>query len=205
MKKDVYTLPVGELRANCYIVDCGGGTAAVIDPGAEFDVILSRLRALSLRPGAVLLTHGHFDHVGASAVIAEEYGCPVRISDAERKLPLSLRRGLCDPTCNICDGERSIIGELCFSVISTPGHSLGSVCYSCEDLLFTGDTLFRSAFGRTDLYGGSVDDMMASLARLAALPFDARVLPSHGDETTLGRERRENFAVLAAVRDLREE
>lgn len=202
MKKDVYILPVGKLEANCYIVDCGSGAAAIIDPGAEADIIISRITSLSLHPAAVMLTHGHFDHVGASSAIAEEYRCPVYFSVADRELPPLLRRGLVEATCNISDGDRLTVGDVCFSVLAVPGHSRGSVCYRCEELLFTGDTLFRSACGRTDLAGGSVKSMKASLARLATLPFDARVLPGHGEETTLERERRENSAMDAALREL---
>ncbi len=204
MKNDVHTLPIGRLEANCYIVDCGGGVAAVIDPGDDADVIISRIESLGLRAAAVLLTHGHFDHVGASGEIAAKYSCPVYISAVEHKLTPMLRRGLCESTCDISDGDSIEIGELTFTVLATPGHSRGSVCYSCGELLFTGDTLFRSACGRMDLDGGSMNDMMASLCRLAAIPGDRRVLPGHGDAATLERERRENVAIrsaIAAVRD----
>lgn len=199
MKKDVYTLPLGKLEADCYIVDCGGGAAAVIDPGADADVIISHIESLGLRAAAVLLTHGHFDHVGACGDISERYNCPIYISAVEHKLTPVLRRGLCESTCDISDGDIIEIGELTFTVLATPGHSRGSVCYSCGELLFTGDTLFRSACGRMDLDGGSMNDMPASLCRLAAIPGDCRVLPGHGDATTLERERRENPAIRRAL------
>lgn len=199
MSNVYYVLPLGRMEANCYIVDCGGGTAAVIDPGDEPEKIENEVDRIGLTVGAVLITHGHFDHVGAARAINERYGCPVLRADGDDGLPPSLAGdGFC--TGRYGDGDTVKVGESVFRVISTPGHSRGSVCLECGDLLFTGDTLFRGACGRVDFPGGGIKEMRLSLARLAALAGDRTVLPGHGDATTLDCERKSNPYMIKAAR-----
>ena len=199
-KHEYYTFPLGEIGANCYIVDCGGGTAAVIDPGDEAEVIVGELERLHLCPGAVLITHGHFDHVGAARELSARYGCRVWMSRADLDLPEGLA-GDAFCTDGYGEGDRVTVGDAEFAVISTPGHSRGSVCLILADLIFTGDTLFYNSCGRTDFPGGSAADMRKSLARLVAMPGNYTVLPGHGAATSLERERRGNpFMIRAAGR-----
>ena len=188
MSERYFRLPLGRLETNCYTVDCGGGIAAVIDPGDEPGAVEKLLEDKGLRAGAVLITHGHFDHVGAARALNEKYGCPVWRSDKDSKLPQPLA-GDGFYTELYGDGDTVAVGKMEFRVIATPGHSMGSVCLVCGDLLFTGDTLFCGSCGRTDFPGGSAARMAGSLAVLAALPGNYTVLPGHGPVTDLDTER----------------
>ena len=189
----IAVLTLGSYAANCYLVwDEASRDCVVIDPGAEGDANLRALAREKLQPQAVLLTHGHFDHVG---------GVPeLRAAGAEVWLcreDLALEGGMTtlDPAARYRfweDGQQVRFGTLEFQVLRTPGHTPGSCCLAIGDVLFTGDTLFTGSCGRTDFPGGSSADMCASLRRLAALPGDWTVLPGHGSATTLERERRTN-------------
>lgn len=184
------TLPLGRLEANCYIVDCGS-VAAIIDPGDCAERIIGELERLGLPAGAVLITHGHFDHVGAARALNEKYACPVWRSKKDDDLPPVLANDAFYTDC-YADGDAVTVGNCRFEVIETPGHSKGSVCLKCGGMIFTGDTLFRGSCGRVDLPGGCLSEMNASLARLASLPGDPVVLPGHGEATTLEYERAHN-------------
>ena len=186
------TLPLGSYQTNCYL--CWDETTlgcAVIDPGYDTERILRALRAQTLVPKAILLTHGHFDHVGAVRPLFEALRAPVYLSEKELSLPAQLTAGPLFYTDEYGEGDTVAVDGLTFRVLETPGHTGGSVCLLCGGLLFSGDTLFAGSCGRTDL-GGSWEDMAASLARLAALPGDYTVLPGHGPATTLSEERRYN-------------
>lgn len=197
----IRTLPVGELAANCYIVSDGHGTAVVIDPGADADAIRRVLEEEHAQRGGILLTHAHFDHIGAVNALADAafpvychtLDCPA-LSDG--RLNLSAYFGA--PTAPIAnaiaveEGETLTFGELTVTVLHTPGHTVGGVCYQIEDALFAGDTLFASSIGRTDFPGGDFSVMQRSLARLAALDGALKVYPGHGEPTTIARERRHN-------------
>ena len=188
----IYTLCLGQLETNCYLVADGDGIAAVIDPGDAPDTILEAARTHGLQIQAILLTHGHFDHVGGVRGLAEALRCPVWIHENELTLPTHLTAGTLYYTDNYTDGDTVTVGKLTFTVLHTPGHTPGSVCLRCENTLFSGDTLFAGACGRTDLPGGSRAQMVESLARLAAIPENLTVLPGHGEATTLSRERESN-------------
>lgn len=188
----ICTLPLGQLETNCYLVADGDGVAAVIDPAAAPERILQTARDSSLTIQAILLTHGHFDHVGAVAGLTQALRCPVWMHENELTLPEYLTDGPLYYTDGYGEGDTVTVGGLQFTVLHTPGHTPGSVCLRCGDALFTGDTLFAGSCGRTDFSGGSGSEMCRSLRRLAQLPGDLAVYPGHGEATTLAREKREN-------------
>jgi len=186
------SLTAGSIGTNCYILyDEATLDAVVIDPSDEAALAEARIQALGLRVRAILLTHGHFDHGGDVERIRRRTGAPVYLHPADTALPSWLTHGVTH-TDELSDGEELDLAGMRFRVLHTPGHTPGSVCFLCGELLFAGDTLFAGSCGRTDLPGGSGADMMRSLRRLAELPGDYRVLPGHGEETALERERRSN-------------
>ncbi len=190
---DVHRLPLPPLGANCYLLQ-NGPQGLILDPGGAPETVLAACGDLGLAPAAILLTHGHFDHVGAVAALAERwpelpvYCHPGDVSDIPgdftwRKVPAWKP---------LAEGMTLSLAGLEVTVLHTPGHSPGSCCFLTGDCLFTGDTLFRFSIGRTDLPGGDDGQMAASLKRLAALPGDYRVFPGHDAPTTLDQERARN-------------
>ena len=195
----IHTLPLGAYQTNTYIVE-NSGRCAIIDPGFEPKTILNFLSDRALTADAVLLTHGHFDHVGAVEKIVSETGCALWMSQRDwSQKPNFLTARLypianCDFTqVQFCeDGETLHAADLAFTVMETPGHTWGSVCYLCGDALFSGDTLFAGSCGRTDLPGGDWDTIAESLKRLAALDGSYTVYPGHGNSTSLAHEKQYN-------------
>lgn len=186
-------LNVGQLQTNCYMVWATGSTGcAVIDPGSEADRILQAAQSKGLTVEAVLLTHGHFDHVGAVKKLHAQTGCKVYMNIKELALPSSLTDGTLFYTDNYNQGDTVTAGGLTFSVMETPGHSEGSVCLLSGDVIFSGDTLFAGTCGRTDLPTGSWTEILKSLKMLTKLPGDYTVYPGHGPATTMNTERAEN-------------
>ncbi len=196
---------VGQLGTNCYVVtDETTLCCAVIDPGAESGTILNYIDDNGLRPQAIFITHGHYDHTGAVASVYEATGATVYIHALDVNAEgvddeMRYRGG--DELRFYKEGDVIPVGKLEFHVMETPGHSRGSVTLRCEDALFTGDTLFRGSCGRTDFPGSSGMAMMGSLRRLASLEGDYEVYPGHMDPTSLERERRFNPFVLDAMED----
>lgn len=197
----VHTLPLGAYQTNCYIVCAENAkSCAVIDPGYEPERVLTKVNELGLTVDAVLLTHGHFDHVGGVEKIVTETNCALWMSESDwSQFPSPITAYFyplanCDFTeVQFCeDGEVIHAGGLTFEVLSTPGHTYGSVCFVCEDAIFSGDTLFCRSCGRTDLPGGNWDTIQESLKRLSELPGDYTVYPGHGEATTLAAERKFN-------------
>jgi len=201
----VKTLPVGPLATNCYIVGCEKTKqAAVIDPGDEADRIMAAVREAGLKVTHVLLTHAHFDHIGAVDEVVKASGAPLALHPDD--LPLLQAGGgalLFDfqpppipaEVASLAAGQEIGVGELTLRVLHTPGHTPGHVTFyaPAEGALFDGDVLFADGIGRTDLPGGSFEVLMRSIGeQLMTLPDDTIVYPGHGPATTIGRERRSN-------------
>ena len=182
------------LYTNTFLLVTDAGHGIVVDPAAAPQTYLDALQAAGASLTHILLTHGHYDHVGAVADLRKATGCRVYMdpADAQGSAMLPLTRDQVDAPWPV--GDALAIDELTFRIYHTPGHTPGSVCLGCGNLLFSGDTLFAGSCGRTDLPGGSVRAMQQSLALLAGLPLpdDTQVLPGHESFTTLGRERRSN-------------
>ncbi len=189
---EIITLTLGLYQTNCYILPGENNLAIVIDPGYSPEKILRELENRGLICAAILLTHGHFDHVGAVRTLAAETDCPVYICEKDLSLPPVMTAGKLYYTHTYRGGDEITIAALNFSVMETPGHTPGSVCLRFEDKLFTGDTLFAGSCGRVDFPGSSPSDMKKSLAELAALAEDLEIYPGHGESSTLSYEKRAN-------------
>lgn len=196
------TLPLGPLDTNCYLVcDETSGLCTVIDPATLSARILTRVQAEDCRIGAIMLTHGHFDHTGALRSLHEAVPqAPIYIHEADCDNSKNMSNGNLVFTDTYAEGDTVSVGNLTFTVLHTPGHTPGSVCLRCGNMLFSGDTLFAGSYGRTDFPGGSADDMIASLARLGRLPEDLAVYPGHGESSSLELERRFNPYLQEAMR-----
>ena len=201
---NVIRLPIGIYMTNCYIVWAeGSDQCLVIDPAAKPDAIQGACEKKGLKIAALLLTHGHFDHVGAVPELGQRLGCPVYMNEREKQMPESLTNGPLYYTDNYDEGDELTLAGLHFKVLATPGHTPGSVCLDFGDHLFTGDTLFARSMGRTDLAGGSEEQMQQSLLRLARLHKDGEcaIHPGHSAESTLALEQEYNSYLKKAVRD----
>ena len=200
----ISALPVGGLGTNCYILeDEGSRQAAVIDPGDEAGRILARVEQDGVKVKYILLTHGHYDHTTAVPELHEARpDADIYIHQADslgaggRLFPLANQ---VEELLLYDEGDTLPLGALTIEVMSTPGHSLGSVVLRVGDVLFTGDTLFAGSCGRTDLRGGDYGQMMDSLKRLGQLEGDFRVLPGHDVSSTLERERQTNYYMKEAM------
>lgn len=189
----VHALTLGAYQVNCYIIhDKKSPFCCVIDPGYEADTILDKLSELGLTLEAILLTHGHFDHVGAVRDLAADTGCQVWLCAEDLALPTNLTAGPLCYTNTYAEGTTLHLAGLDISVLQTPGHTPGSVCLLTENTLFSGDTLFAGSCGRTDLPGGSWEQMRSSLKRLSEIEANLWVLPGHGESTMLESEKKYN-------------
>ena len=188
----IHKMALGLYQTNVYIIhDETSKTCCVIDPGYEAGAILEEVGHLGLTVEAILLTHGHFDHVGAVKDMVAETDCNVYVCEEELSLPPMFTNGKIYYTHTYGEGDVLHLADLEISVLHTPGHTTGSVCLICENSMFSGDTLFEGSCGRTDI-GGSWPQIQASLARLAKLDTDYIVYPGHGGSTTLAMEKRYN-------------
>lgn len=196
-------LTVGELAENCFILEFGDKEAAVIDPGAEGEVIASRLDEMGLKLTLILLTHGHFDHIGAAQYLKERYKASVCIS-REDECMLSDREksgAVLAPFIPFVptsadmlleDGQEISLGSDKLKVMATPGHTDGSVCYVGDGVMFVGDTVFRGSVGRTDLYSGSMKKQDESLRKLKSLKEEYVLCCGHGEDSSLKYESEHN-------------
>jgi hydroxyacylglutathione hydrolase len=203
---NIKKLVVGPLQENCYIAaDENTKKALVIDPGDEPDRILEVIRDNNFEISAVILTHAHFDHVGAAGDIKRATGAKVLLNDSDIELYRGVRDqaafwgyevdDLPEPDGFIKEGDEVSAGNLTFKVLHTPGHSPGGVCLYGAGALFSGDTIFQGSVGRTDFHGGNMAKLKESFKRLITLPGDTIIFPGHGAETTVEREKRENFFI----------
>jgi hydroxyacylglutathione hydrolase len=203
---DVRTFTVGPVQENCHIARPDGATEAiVIDPGDEPERLLEAIDALALDVAAILLTHTHFDHVGAVAPLARATGAEVWCPELEVEVLADIMRFVPWPGFGpfesyaadhtVAGGERLELAGMEIDVLFTPGHSPGHVTYAiaAEQAIFSGDVLFAGSVGRTDLPGSDPAALMRSLGMLVeALPEETVVYPGHMGNTTIGRERATN-------------
>ena len=191
----------GSINNNCYLItDESTGEAALVDCTDASQKMLDFIGNANLK--YILLTHGHFDHIGGVPEIKEKFGAKVVISEADSEM-LSSGKASLAAFCGInqqnisadilvAEGSEIMLGETKISVIATPGHTKGGVCYLADDCIFTGDTLFFCSCGRTDFPGGSAKEIMQSLKRLSALDSDLKVYPGHDRFSTIGFEKQNN-------------
>lgn len=200
---NVIKLTLGELAANCFIVEAPDKTAVVIDPGAEAEVIIAELESRGLDLKKILLTHGHFDHIGAAAELKARYNAPLYISAVDEELLDDKVKSVAyilpeipfrpvEADVRIKEGDVITQGSMEISVIETPGHTAGSVCFIIGDCMFTGDTLFHGTIGRTDHFSGDTPTEIQSVKRLAALDKNYKLYCGHGSDTDLDTERKTN-------------
>ena len=198
---NIKTLEMGYIGTNCYVVSDDNGICAIIDCDGNPQPLYNYIAQNQLKPTHILLTHGHFDHIGAVEAVKEKYGCKVYAAEKEAAL-------LADPALNASDmasvplriyadvsvknADTISVGDLQFSVLETPGHTQGSVCFLIEKNIFSGDTLFLGSCGRTDFPTGDYQTILSALQKLKNLEGDYVVYPGHGPATTLEYERKTN-------------
>lgn len=202
-------------EANCYIAIADGQCeCAVLDPGDNAQRIFNKAESNGLKIKKIILTHAHFDHImavnelvsltGAEIIIHKDdlqalYEPSLNLSTLGTGESYVVNSGL--NVTAISDGDIINLGNEYFTVISTPGHTPGSACFMCGDVIFTGDTLFGSSIGRTDFPGGSTEHIKKSITKLRELSGDYTLYPGHGGETTLSRERQHNYFLSSEFTD----
>lgn len=198
---EIKILEMGYIGTNCYVVSDEQKNCAIIDCDGDTTALYSYIDQNDLNPTHILLTHGHFDHIGAVEEVQEKYGCLVCACEKEIPLlaspelnasnmshrPLSLT-----PDVTVKEGDSVTVGDLEFKIMETPGHTEGSICFVIANTIFSGDTLFLGSCGRVDFPTGDAKTMMDSLKRLKNLEGDYVVYPGHGPSTTLEYERKTN-------------
>ena len=193
----------GAIEENCYLVWDEANQAVVIDPGDEASKIIDEITKLQLNVKKIILTHGHYDHVGAVNEVKKATGAQVIchqeeksiVEDETLSLGLYLGKEVSLPKVDACvsEGDEISVGNLNFSVIHTPGHTKGGMCLLAGDSLFSGDTIFYGTLGRWDFPTGDLSELTSSITRkIFNLPEDTVIYSGHGPETTVGAEKRQN-------------
>lgn len=190
----IRNLTPGGYAANCYLLS-QEGVAVLIDATADPAILQEQLRAQKATLAAILLTHGHFDHLLRLLALKQKFQVPIYLHKGDLDLPEDPEKNASAcfltgqtfpaPDHVLRGNEQLCFGALALSVLHTPGHTRGSVVYRAQDIAFTGDTLFAGGYGRTDLYGGDHATLRASLALLGTLPPQTRIFPGHGEDCDL--------------------
>lgn len=204
----VYSFALGPVATNCYIVVNDDNKGLLIDPAAPSPKVMDLLEQLQIEIQAILLTHAHFDHIGGLEKLREVTKAPVYMHENEKdwiKNPALNGSGrapwtqivpeiICKDADVLLNSEGIIsIGDFEVNILHTPGHSPGSISYALDNMIFCGDTLFNGSIGRTDLLGGSLPVLLASIHdKLLTFPDETIIYPGHGEQSTIGRERRFN-------------
>ncbi|MGQ4067255.1 MBL fold metallo-hydrolase [Enterococcus mundtii] len=201
----VLQLKTGTIEENCYLV-YNDEALLIIDPGADAEMIQEQIKKTQQQPVAILLTHTHYDHIGAVEALRNTYDIPVYVSPLEQEWlgdPILNLSGLGrhDDMDNIIvspaeyefEMKQYRLGNMSFEVVPTPGHSAGSVSFIFDDILISGDALFKGSIGRTDLYTGNLEQLLYSITtQLFVLPNEFVVYPGHGEPTTIEHEKKTN-------------
>lgn len=205
----IEVLKVGPVLTNCYRVIGKDKSAAVIDPGYFTEEVMAWANESEFPIRAILLTHGHFDHIAGLSKLQEMTGATVYIHQDDVEMltdPEKNASKLCG--CQVSyngsvtplkDGEIVSVGDMNFQLLHTPGHTKGSSIYLIDDVIFSGDTIFYREIGRCDCYGGSLETMFSSLRKVAKIEGEHKIFPGHGEETDLTDEIKENTYILQAV------
>ena len=198
---EIKVLPLGNIQANCYLIS-NESAAVVIDPGFDSEIVTNFLMENSTKERLIILTHCHFDHIGGAYNLRKDTGVKIAIgffenpalSDLEVNLSKMFGAKLTPFSADILlnDNEEFFVGDLCFKVIHTPGHTIGSICLLLGEILFSGDTLFAGSIGRTDFPGGNFSTLEASIKKLYTLNGDTTVLSGHGEQTKIEYEKQQN-------------
>jgi glyoxylase-like metal-dependent hydrolase (beta-lactamase superfamily II) len=203
---EIDPLVVGLLQSNCYVIsDEKSHDAIVVDPGDDPEKIMGIIAAKKLKVRFIVCTHAHFDHLGGVSVLKGATGAKIVLhkDDLEiyrnaEKLAASWGFEITqppEPDMFVKEGDELSFGGLEFKVLSVPGHSPGGICLYGNGILVTGDTVFAGSVGRTDLYGGNMEDLKRSFGRIMSLPPATRILPGHGPLSTVGEEKNMNFFI----------
>lgn len=197
----IKSITLGELGNNCYLItDQASGLSALVDCTDDSKEMRDFIGSAKLE--YILLTHGHFDHIGGVAAISRDYGAKVVISAQDASMLSSgkaslsaffgIKQDKITPDLTVSEGSSLMLGETQIKVLATPGHTKGGVCYLLKDCIFTGDTLFFCSCGRTDFPGGSSKEIMQSLKRLTTLEDSLKVYPGHDRTSTIAFEKANN-------------
>ena len=200
----ILVMEVGMIGTNCYIaVNEETNAGVVVDPGGDSDKILNVIKKHDIKIEAIFITHGHNDHIGGLAEVRAATGAKVYISKDDAHMLQNSHSALYDEPPKsfapaeeyFTDGQELTVAGMHFKVVTTPGHTQGGVCIIMPEakVVFCGDTVFAESIGRTDLPGGSYDDIIKSIkTKILTLDDDVQLLPGHGPDTTVGWERRRN-------------
>ena len=202
---EVIKIMLGDLQTNCYILVNDNKECTIIDPGSESEKVIELLELQGLALKGILITHGHFDHIGGVKGLQERYGVEIYAHNGESEMMANANLNLskmfsgnpieCKASKFLKDGDRLELGEgFSFEVIEVPGHTSHSLCFlHSKGHMFTGDTLFAGGIGRTDLYDGSPRDLMVNIReKLFALDSNIKIYPGHGTSSTIGLEKETN-------------
>lgn len=205
----VYLVRVGVLETNCYIIATEKNNAIVIDPGAKADLIIGELKDKELCAKKIIITHAHNDHIGALYELKQATDAKVYIHSADAEAlndpdknlnaVLHIKNYIPVPAdVQVNDSDLITLDEVTLKVMHTPGHTKGSMILIGDDVIFTGDTLFRGECGRTDLYGGSFTQMLDSLRKISKIEGEYVILPGHDQSSTLDDEKKYNRYIRQA-------